>query len=65
MKSLLIAVTSVMVLALSYSVFAEQDLALAAKMKECFRAHAHLMDKPAVKNERTCWQAHTHLIQRS
>lgn len=65
MKSLLVAVTSVMVLTLSYSVFAEQDSALAAKKEECFRTHARLMDKPAVKNERTCWQAHAYLMQRS
>lgn len=31
------------------------------KVTECFRRHAHLMDKPALKNERVCWRAHGYL----
>jgi len=30
----------------------------AAKMDACFRAHAQLMEKPALKNVQACWRAH-------
>lgn len=29
--------------------------------EECFRKHAGLMSKLAVKNPRDCWQTHRHL----
>jgi hypothetical protein len=47
----------------SYVAFADQDSLLTRAMEECFRAHARLMDKPAVKNVRACWRAHAHLIE--
>ena len=44
-------------------------LALAAQsesaMQDCFKKHAQLMDKPAVKNVRDCWRMHGHLMQKS
>jgi hypothetical protein len=47
----------------SYAAFAEQDSVLTRTMEECFRAHARLMDKPAVKNIRACWRAHSHRME--
>ena len=42
----------------------ESSQALRSKqMDECFRAHATLMDKPAVRNRVNCWMAHRHLMQ--
>lgn len=34
----------------------------AAQMEACFRAHAALMEKPAVRNREACWRAHGHLM---
>ncbi len=34
-------------------------------MQDCFKKHAQLMDKPAVKNMRDCWRTHGHLMGRS
>jgi len=34
----------------------------AAKMDECFRAHAQLMEKPALKNVQACWRVHGYLM---
>jgi len=34
----------------------------AAKIDECFRAHAHLMERPALKNVQACWRAHGYLM---
>jgi hypothetical protein len=34
----------------------------AAKMDECFRKHAHLMERPALKNVQACWRAHGYLM---
>jgi hypothetical protein len=62
-----LAVTAVVLGALStwsYVAFAEQDPMHTAKMEECFRAHAHSMDKPAVKNVRACWRAHGYRMER-
>ena len=56
-----LAVTAVVLGVLStwsYVAFAEQDSSLTRAMRECFRSHAQLMDKPAVKNMRACWRAH-------
>ena len=30
----------------------------------CFALHKHLMEKPALRNERACWQAHAYLMDR-
>ena len=48
----------------SYVAFAEHDSLLTRAMEECFRAHAYLMDKPAVKNVRACWRAHAYRMER-
>lgn len=65
MKKLLIAAAALGVFSIwSYFAFAGQDPLLTAKMEECFRIHAHLMDKPAVKNVRACWRAHAYLMER-
>lgn len=34
----------------------------AAQMEACFKAHAALMEKPAVRNREACWRAHGHLM---
>ncbi len=34
----------------------------AAQMEACFKAHAALMEKPAVHNREACWRAHGHLM---
>lgn len=65
MKKLLVASVTAIAAILSGSALlahAAEDAALAAEIRECFRLHKLLMDKPAVKNERRCWQAHAHLI---
>ena len=36
-----------------------------AAMRDCFRKHGNLMDKPAMRNMRACWRAHGYLMQRS
>ncbi|MFY9315390.1 MAG: hypothetical protein WAO95_07500 [Burkholderiales bacterium] len=48
----------------SYLAFAGQDPSFAEKMDACFRAHAGLMDKPALKNIRACWRAHGYRMER-
>lgn len=35
-----------------------------AEMQACFRAHAQLMQKPALRNLVTCWRVHGYLMQR-
>ena len=45
------------------SVSTEQSLA--ARRAECFLKHGHLMEKPALRNERFCWQVHAYLMERN
>ena len=49
--------------------FASSAISIAAEsesaMRDCFRKHAQLMAKPAVKNMRDCWRTHGHLMERS
>jgi hypothetical protein len=45
------------------SVSAEQSLAV--RRTECFLKHAHLMEKPALKNEWNCWRVHAYLMERN
>jgi hypothetical protein len=45
------------------SVSAEQSLAV--RRTECFIKHAHLMEKPALKNEWNCWRVHAYLMERN
>ena len=40
----------------------EQALGL-KQMDDCFKAHATLMEKPAVRNRLNCWMAHRHLMR--
>lgn len=35
-----------------------------AEMQACFRAHAQLMQKPALRNLVSCWREHGYLMQR-
>ncbi len=56
--AILTAISAVMVL----PAYAERDAALTARKEACFRAHAKLMDKPALKNVESCWRAHAYLI---
>ena len=39
------------------------DAAFDARMADCFRAHAHLMEKPGLRNLVTCWRAHSYLME--
>lgn len=45
------------------AVFAAESLD--AQIERCFQAHAHLMDKPALKNRIACWRAHGYLMDRA
>ena len=38
--------------------FAATDPALEQAMKDCFKKHAGLMEKPAIRNPRDCWRVH-------
>lgn len=51
-------------LGVSHAASAATDAVGAKQMEECFRKHGHLMDKPAVRNERACWMAHAYLMER-
>lgn len=35
-----------------------------AELTACFKAHAELMEKPALRNVITCWRAHGYLMER-
>ena len=62
MKVLVTAVISAIAL-VSFGVSAATQSEPA--MQDCFKKHAQLMDKPAVKNMRDCWRMHGYLMQRS
>ena len=62
MKALLTTVTLVFAFAFAAASLATQS---EAAMQDCFKKHAQLMDKPAVKNMRDCWRMHGHLMGRS
>jgi hypothetical protein len=62
MKALLTAATLVIAFASSAALLAAQS---ESAMQDCFRKHAQLMDKPAVKNPRVCWRTHGYLMERS
>ena len=57
---LLIAVSAILVL----PAYAARDPALTARMEACFRAHAKLMDKPALKNIEACLRTHGYRMER-
>lgn len=64
MKRLFItSMTAVALVFLASAVLASaaEEATLAAEIRECFRLHGLLMDKPALRNERRCWQTHAHL----
>jgi hypothetical protein len=41
---------------------AAADVSLEKRMDNCFRAHAHLMEKPGLHNRMACWRAHSSLM---
>lgn len=49
--------------------FAYPAVSLAAQSEtakdDCFKKHAQIMSKPAVKNPRDCWSTHGHLMEKS
>jgi hypothetical protein len=70
MKTLLIGTISGIAITLSAVAHGASDTATASEqvsrskqMDECFKAHATLMEKPAVKNRINCWMAHRHLMR--
>ena len=62
MKAMLTTATLVIAFASSAALPAAQS---DSAMQDCFKKHAQLMDKPAVKNMWDCWRMHGHLMQRS
>ncbi len=52
------------VLVASHAVAAQADPSLTARMEDCFRAHARLMDKPSIRNMRDCWRVHAYLLEK-
>lgn len=48
-------------LAFAYGVSATTEPTI-AKMQQCFKAHAQLMDKPALRNLVACWREHGYLM---
>lgn len=46
--------------AVSTLALAATDPALEKAMQDCFKKHAGLMDKPAIRNPRDCWRVHGH-----
>lgn len=69
MKTRLIAsVTGLALLAAMGGVAADRARTSAksedTKKEICFRAHAKLMDKPALVNRDMCWHAHAYVMER-
>lgn len=64
MKKLNLLALTLIATAFAIPVYAGQDIALMVKMGACYRAHANLMDKPALKNARTCWRVHGYLMEK-
>lgn len=62
MKAALTAVIAAIALA-SFGVSAATQSESA--MQDCFKMHAQMMDKPAVKNMRDCWRTHGYLMQKA
>jgi hypothetical protein len=62
MKAILTTATVVIAFASSTALPATQS---EPAMQDCFKKHAQLMDKPAVKNMRDCWRTHGYLMARS
>jgi hypothetical protein len=62
----LLAVAAAMVLGIAYAQLgsAASSPTLEARMEDCFRAHAKLMDKPGTRNRADCWRAHAYLMER-
>lgn len=61
MKALLSV--AVMLFAASSAISFAQGAQDEAALKDCFRKHGNLMDKPAVKNMRDCWRTHGYKMQ--
>ena len=64
MKKLLRIAIVLFVGALSIEGASAVDASLGARMDACFRAHGHLMEKPALHNAIACWRVHSNLMQR-
>ena len=62
MKALLTAATLVIAFGSSAALLAAQS---ESATQDCFKKHAQLMSKPAVKNPRDCWHTHGYLMERS
>lgn len=60
MKAYLSTVLLLTSLGAAFAASATEDLATA--QERCFRAHAQLMEKPAVRNVTACWRAHGYLM---
>jgi hypothetical protein len=64
MKKLLPIVLLMAGIAAAQAGSVDTDQSLAARRAECFLRHGHLMEKPAIRNERFCWQVHGYLMER-
>lgn len=62
-RNVKLAAAAVLTLSLGASFAAQAGFRpTAAQMESCFKAHAALMEKPAVQNLEACWRAHGHLM---
>lgn len=64
MKKLCMAFSATLGMILVLPADAARDAAMTQRMEACFRLHAKLMDKPAVRNMEACWRAHGYLMER-
>jgi hypothetical protein len=58
MRAILSAAVVGAAFAVSTLALAATDPALEKAMHDCFKKHAGLMDKPAIRNPRDCWRVH-------
>jgi hypothetical protein len=58
MRAILSAAVVGAAFAVSTLALAATDPALEKAMQDCFKKHAGLMDKPAIRNPRDCWRVH-------
>ena len=64
MKNLLLVAVVLFVGEMSMQRASASDASLDARIQDCFRAHAQLMEKPGLRNLVTCWRAHSYLMER-
>jgi hypothetical protein len=60
MKKRLILPLVLSLVVVAPAVFAATD----AELQACYRTHAQLLQKPALRNLITCWRVHGYLMQR-